>query len=99
MNKAPTATLKEAYEKCAAPPFQKDGVLRSEYPMKLNDTNLTLKIFKGYLKSSPNHSDAQVCFWYRSPAQKFGHAHAHQQNIHAVSRVSSRVTFCDADLK
>ena len=77
MNKAPTATLKEAYEKCAAPPFQKDGVLRSEYPMKLNDTSLTLKIFKWYLKSSLTHSDAQVCFWYRSPAQKFGHAHAH----------------------
>ena len=77
MNKAPTATLKEAYEKCAAPPFQKDGVSRSEYPMKLNDTSLTLQIFKEYLKSRLNHSDAQVCFWHRSPARKFGHAHAH----------------------
>ena len=59
VNKAPTATLKEAYEKCAAPPFQKDGVLWSEYPMKLNDTSLTLKIFKWCLKSSLTHSDAQ----------------------------------------
>ena len=65
----------------------------------LIDTNLTLEIFKKYLKSSFNHSDAQVCFWYRSPAQKFGHAHAHQQNMHAVSCVFSRVTICDADLR
>ena len=77
MNKAPTATLKEAFEKCAAPPSQKDGIARSEYPMKLNDTSLTLKNFKGYLKSTLNHSTAQVRLWYRSPAQKFGVLHAH----------------------